>query len=216
MLHAYPDLLRYARRVSKRADEAEDILQSVLLAAVRQDRADLSVENNRRWLMGAIRKHAAFVARSAARRRQREAAFIPGSPAATEDADFLRLCETLPATLRITARLIGAGHTKQEILWLLRISDMAFRQRVAEIRRRLRVFNLASEALAGLSGPLTFGLIRRHLVAPVRMSGAFLASHDPDGHVFILGRASQIPPARQRSAATAKENQTHVCQPQDR
>lgn len=216
MLHAYPDLLRYARRVSKRADEAEDILQSVLLAAVRHDRADLSVEGNRRWLMGAIRKHAAFEARSAARRRKREAAFVPGSPAGAEDADFRRLCDTLPPGLRTTARLIGAGHTKAEILWLLRISDMAFRQRISEIRRRLRVFGLSTDAVAGLEGPLAFGLIRRHLVAPVRTGGAFLASHDPDGHVFILGQASQNPAARQRSAATAKENQTHVRQPQDR
>ena len=93
---------------------------------------------------------------------------------------------------------------------------MAFRQRVSEIRRRLRVFGLSTDAVAGLTGPLAFGLIRRHLVAPLRTSGAFLASHDPDGHVFILGPASQNPLARQRNAATAKENQTHVRQPQDR
>ena len=216
MLHAYPDLLRYARRVSKRADEAEDILQSVLLAAVRQDRADLSVESNRRWLMGAIRNHAAFEARSAVRRRKREAAFATVATANGEDGDFLRLCGALPPMLRTTARLIGAGHTKPEILWLLRISDMAFRQRVAEIRRRLRVFGLSADAVAGLAGPLAFGLIRRHLIAPVRAGGAFLASHDPDGHVFILGPASQNPPARQRNAATAKESQPHVRQPQDR
>lgn len=216
MLHAYPDLLRYARRVSKRADEAEDILQSVLLSAVRHGRADLGVESNRRWLMGAIRKHAAFEARSAVRRRKREATFVPAAPATSEDIDFLRLCDTLPQALRTTAKLIGTGHTRQEILWLLRISDMALRQRITEIRRRLRVFYLSSDTVAGLSGSLAFGLIRRHLVAPVRASGAFLASHDPDGHVFILSRASQTALARQQHAATAKENHTHVCQPQDR
>jgi hypothetical protein len=76
MRFVYSDLLRYARRVSKRADEAEDIVQSVLLAAVIHGRADLDDERNRRWLMGAIRKHAMFVARSAARRRKRETAAV--------------------------------------------------------------------------------------------------------------------------------------------
>ena len=213
MLHAYPDLLRYARRVSKRADEAEDILQSVLLSAVKHGRADLNVESNRRWLMGAIRKHAAFEARSAVRRRKRESAFYPTGPEGPANTDFSRLCDALPPALRTTARLIGAGHTKPEILWLLRISYMALRQRIADIRRRLRAFNLSADDVAGLRGPLAFGLIRRHLLTPARADGVFLASHDPDGHVFILGRASQSPLPRQRGIATAKEDQTHVCQP---
>lgn len=206
MLHAYPDLLRYARRVSKRADEAEDILQSVLLAAVRQGRADLALESNRRWLMGAIRKHAAFEARSAVRRRQRETAFQPTAIEASDDADFERLCSRLPPALRLTARLIGAGQTRQEICWLLRISDMAFRQRVVEIRRRLGPMRLSSAAIGGLAGPLSFGLIRRALLHPASRDGAFLASHDPDGHIFILSPTSHIARARQQGTATAKES----------
>jgi RNA polymerase sigma-70 factor (ECF subfamily) len=213
MLHAYPDLLRYARRVSKRADEAEDLLQSVLLAAVRQGRADLALDSNRRWLMGALRRHAAFEARSALRRRRRDAIFVPHAAAAAEDADFQRLCAALPPALRTTARLIASGHTKAEILWLLRISDMAFRQRVVDIRRRLGTARFSADAVEGLAGRLSFGLIRRDLIMPVRLSGAFLASHDPDGHTFILGSASHIRRPRQQGAATSKENQTHVCKP---
>lgn len=202
MLHAYPDLLRYASRVSKRADEAEDILQSVLLSAVRHGRADLAVESNRRWLMGAIRRHAAFEARSAVRRRQRESAFQPLTSEASEDVDFERLCRGLPPSLRLTARLIGAGQTRQEICWLLRISDMAFRQRVVEIRRRLGPLRLSSEAIHGLAGALSFGLIRRALLHPASQDGAFLASHDPDGHIFILSPTSRITRARQQRHAT--------------
>ena len=205
MPHAYPDLLRYARLVSRRPDEAEDILQSVLLAAVLHDRADLDDARNRRWLKGAIRKHALFVARSAARRRKRETLFVPTAHEQAEDSDFARLCASLPPALATTARLIGTGHSKREILWLLRIPDTAFRQRIVEIKRRLRTARLSADNISGLAGPLAFGLIRRHLLAPVRLNGAFLASHDPDGHVFILSPASQIARARQQDAATAEE-----------
>ena len=57
--------------MARRADEAEDLLQTILLAAVEAGRADLSCPDNRRWLQGALRKRAAFDARSAVRRRQR-------------------------------------------------------------------------------------------------------------------------------------------------
>lgn len=205
MRHAYSELLRYARRVSKRPDEAEDILQSVLLAAVRHDRADLDDERNTRWLMGAIRNHAMFVARSAARRRKREMLFVRTENGQAEDTDFARLCAGLPPALVTTARLIGSGHSKQEILWLLRIPDTAFRQRVAEIKRRLRAARLSADNVSGPAGSLSFGVIRRHLLVPLRLRGAFLASHDPDGHGFFLSPTSQIARARQQGSATADE-----------
>lgn len=69
----YRDLLRQARRHARRADEAEDLLHSVLLAAVSAGRADLGQAANRRWISGALRRRAAFDARSALRRRRREA-----------------------------------------------------------------------------------------------------------------------------------------------
>ena len=68
----YVELLRQAQRASRRPDEAEDLLQAVLLSAIEAGRCDLSCPDNRRWLQGAIRKRAAFEARSAIRRRQRE------------------------------------------------------------------------------------------------------------------------------------------------
>ncbi|MBX9458311.1 MAG: transcriptional regulator [Rhizobium sp.] len=206
MLSDYADALRYARRISGRADDAEDILQTVLLSAVKHGRADLSIGANRRWLMGAIRRQVAFVARSAVRRRRRETVLVPAMTGHAEDSDFARACAGLPAALGITARLIGGGHTKQEILWLLGISDMAFRQRIADIRRRLRGAGFSVDNLAGLSGPLAHGLIRRSLISPIRRSGAFLAGHDPDGHLFFVSRPSQTMPARQQGAVTAKES----------
>src|SRR5690606_574524 len=67
------ELVALARRHARRSAEAEDIVQEVLIAAVEAGRGDFSQPANRRWMAGAIRRRAAFDARSAARRREREA-----------------------------------------------------------------------------------------------------------------------------------------------
>jgi hypothetical protein len=96
--------------------------------------------------------------------------------------------ERLPPKLRTTALLVLTGHSKHEILWLLRMNEPALRQRVADIRRRWRVEGGCSlEGVSGLSGPLDFGLIRRALLPSARSPGVVLASHDPDGHLFVVG-----------------------------
>jgi DNA-directed RNA polymerase specialized sigma24 family protein len=71
--NVYALLLRHARRVTRRPDEAEDLLQSVLLAAVTAGKSDFTSPANIRWMIGALRKMALFNARSAVRRKQREA-----------------------------------------------------------------------------------------------------------------------------------------------
>ena len=194
----YADLLRHARRASRRADEAEDLLQSVLVAAVEAGRTDLSKPENRRWLEGAIRHRAAFDARSAMRRRRREQPFaVTSCEPADRQALPLRFIDTLPAGLRTTALLALTGHTRREIAWLQRLADTALRQRISEIRRRWRAFDGGTiEDLPGLSGPLAFGRIRRSLLEAARQQGALLASHDPDGHLFVIG-TSQNSVARQ-------------------
>lgn len=45
---AYNDLLRLARRYSRRGDEAEDLLQDALIDAVVAGRSDLADASNRR------------------------------------------------------------------------------------------------------------------------------------------------------------------------
>lgn len=185
-----------------RIGEAEDLLQTVLLAALEAGRADLSCAGNRRWLIGALRKRAQFDARSAARRRSREAsaAIAESTPGEREamPADFIA---ALPPSLRTTALLALTGHTKAEIVWLLRLSDAAFRQRIAEIRRRWReIDGRHFTEIPGLSGPLDFGRIRQALLRPVRQDRAVLASHDPDGHLFVV--SSQNRAARQQRGET--------------
>jgi RNA polymerase sigma-70 factor (ECF subfamily) len=206
---AYIELLRQARRAARRPDEAEDLLQTILLAAVEAGRADLSSHENRRWLEGALRRRATFDARSAIRRRHRETLCAPAEAAMpAEQTDFpLRFVGSLPPALRSTALLVLTGHTRQEIIWLLACTEPAFRQRIADIRRRWRqAGGDCFDEIPGLSGILEFGRMRRALLGAARRDGAFLASHDPDGHLFIVAR-SQNPTARQQKdgATEAKE-----------
>ena len=56
----YLHLLGVARRHAWRADEAEDVLQEALLAAVAAGR-DVDDSGNQRWLMGVIRNQACLL-----------------------------------------------------------------------------------------------------------------------------------------------------------
>jgi len=194
----YRELLRRARKLSLRPDEAEDLLQTALLAALETNRGDLTRAENRRWLTGVLRYRALHEARSAARRRHRERT-CPVEPderevgAASEAGPFIA---ALPPALRTTALLALAGHTKPEIAWLLRLSDTTLRKRLSDIRRRWS--GAALGRLPGFGEPrgdLAFGRIRRALLGRTRDTGAILATHDPDGHLFVV--SSQNGGARQ-------------------
>ena len=220
----YGELLSYARRVSRRADEAEDLVQIVLLAAHERGRLDISAIDNRRWMMGALRRRAAFDARSALRRRRREAALASdGPPAPDAEPGPTQFVESLPAALRTTALLALSGHTRAEIAFLLRLSDAALRQRIADIRRRWRgtggAGGTAVTELPGLRGTLAYGRIRRALLGPMRNASGALGSHDPDGHIFIVrpNSGSQNGSPRQQDVVdSTSKAQNHVRQDQDR
>lgn len=203
----YAELLRQARRRTRRADEAEDLLQSVLVAALEAGRCNLTVAENRRWVEGALRRRSAFEARSAARRRRRETHYAEQIVEDGSQAAFpKRFVDGLPPGLRTTALLVLAGHTRAEIAWLLRLSDTALRQRFSEIRRRWRCANGGSlEGMPGLAGAFAFGRIRRSLFTLARVDGSFLASHDPDGHLFVIGTSRNRDPRQLGRAHIAKQ-----------
>jgi len=102
----------------------------------------------------------------------------------------------LSPALRVTALVALSGHTRQEIGWLLKLSDEALRQRISQLRKALA--NVERPPAADPDGALAFGRIRRALLGPVRRRDAFLASHDPDGHLFVVSR-SQIASPRQQT-----------------
>ena len=195
--------LRSARGRTRRADEAEDLLQTALLSALEAGRLDMGQVENRRWLHGILRNRALYEARSASRRRRREARYAAGSAEAAP-ATFERpadLVAALPPALRTTALLVLTGPTRAEIAWLLSLSDAALRKRISDIARRWRRSGLrdAPEDLV-LQGRLAFGLIRRDLLSVARAPATVLATHDPDGHLLAL--SSQIGPARQQRASS--------------
>lgn len=202
----FADLHAQARRLARRPEEADDLLQLALLAALESGRTDLASPETRRWLSGVLRKRAAFDARTSARRRRRENDWTlvnetershseqhPDRYSDARRGQESTLCRLRPS-LRLPALLALSGHTRREIGWLLGLSDDALRQRISQLKRALAGAPAPGEA--GPTGQLAFGRIRRALLGPLRHPDAFLASHDPDGHLFAISR-SQIPRPRQ-------------------
>lgn len=199
----FAQLLRQAQRAARSRPEAEDLFQTVWLAAVEAGREDLSCAVNRRWFVGALRKRALFDARTAVRRRTREqrAALMDAHTGQSAEVPVW-FVERLPPKLRTTALLALTGHSKPELLWLLRINEPALRQRITDIRRRWRAEGGGSlDDISGLSGPLDFGVIRRALLPPARSPGVVLASHDADGHLFVVS-TSRKPGVRQLGSSS--------------
>lgn len=192
----YPQLLAYARRHARRLDEAEDLVQEALIAAFLAGRGDLTVLANRRWMLGAIRKRAQYDARSAARRRRREALWLQGQagtatpPSPRQTAAVLT---GLPPALRVVAALALSGHNRREIAYLLGLSDTALRQRISALKRALAKIGeiRAPESLPGLHLGLAYGTLRDVLVPALHRHGGIFASHDPDGHLFVVRRSQK-------------------------
>jgi RNA polymerase sigma-70 factor (ECF subfamily) len=97
--------------------------------------------------------------------------------------------------LRTLAALVLTGHNRREISYLLGLPDTALRQRVAALKRHLTAKNLAApEELTGLNLNLAYGRIRDALLPALRRHGGFFASHDPDGHLFLVRRSQSGTP----------------------
>ncbi|MBO6539265.1 MAG: sigma-70 family RNA polymerase sigma factor [Rhizobiaceae bacterium] len=189
----YKSLLSIARRYARRPDEAEDIDQEVLLSAVAAGRLDLSLPRNRQWMAGAIRKRAAFDARGAARRRRRETQWQTQlGEQETDDHDgYVSILPVLPKSLRVVAALAFSGHTRREIACLLSIEDTAVRQRIAALKKAIRRYEgVFPTGLPGLDLEVPYGRIRQGLRPYLTQQRGIFASHDPDGHFFVL-RSSQ-------------------------
>lgn len=187
----YKDLLRIAARWSRRADEAEDLVQEALIEAVRAGRSDLTDGANRRWMAGVIRNKASFAARSAVRRRQREGDWhdLRRDSADHDGADVDAILSGLPPALKAIAALALTGHSRREIAYLLGVPDTALRQRVTALRKRLAASGVAMpEGTPGLNLDLAYGAIRDALLPMLIARGGMFASHDPDGHLFIVRR----------------------------
>jgi DNA-directed RNA polymerase specialized sigma24 family protein len=191
----YVELLALAQRHARRPGDAEDIVQEVLIAAVAAGRDDYFKLADRRWMAGAVRKRAAFDARSAVRRRARESRWqaeqvlegeaIDGEPLEVKLAG-------LPKGLRVVAALALSGHTRREIAYLLDLPDTALRQRIRALKHTLaRRGVVMPREMTGLDLDLAYGAIRQALEPALKRHGGVFATHDPDGHLIVVRKSSQ-------------------------
>lgn len=196
-----------ALRLCRRADEADDLVQETLLAGLVAGRHDLP------WLSGVLRRQAAMAARTAVRRRRREAqAMLVEDDIASPSHDTEygssptrpAWLAALPPSARRLAVLALHGLSADEIRWILRIEPTAFRQRLTRIRKALAAesptVRAESIALAYLRDParsvdLPFGLARRALKAAMQ-AGEGLGTHDPDGHLILIDASAHTLPSR--------------------
>lgn len=191
----YGELVGLARRHARVGADAEDIVQEALIAAVAAGREDFSNSANRRWIAGAIRRRAAFDARSAMRRRQREASWQTGrddGEGLPEGVELEAILTGLPKGLRVVAALALSGHSRVEIAYLLGLADPALRQRIRALKRALGRAGVAMpREMAGLDLDLAYGAIRQALAPALKHHGGAFATHDPDGHLFVVRKISQ-------------------------
>lgn len=189
----FDQLLALARRHSRSRDEAEDLVQSACLAALASGRRDFGDGQVMAWLAGTLRNLGAMDARTAARRRRREAEYVRRVALTAQAGLPLPDPTGLPPALARTARLIAAGCTRDELRWLLGVSDTALRQRLTALRRVAR----AAEAGPASGPPIApRGQARPALLAATRrLPTATVGSHDPDGNLFVIGPSQ---PGRRR------------------
>ena len=193
-------LMRVAERCSVIPHEAEDLVQDVLLSAIEKNR-DCGDASFLPWASGAIRNCARFAARTAARRKRREQIY------AMEHGDSAHLVPrlsaafiaSLPRSRRVVALLINLGMGRREITYLLGLSDMAMRQRIAGVRRALADFAGEAKRDPCSSFP-TNGLARRALKASLPNRGERrFAVRDPDGTpIFFFSQRSRLTRRRQQ------------------
>lgn len=203
----YARLRAIAAREVRDSSIAEDMVQEAMLAAVLAGRADFDAPENGRWLAGAVRNQARMANRSATRRRRRESQWqYNASTGSVEEApELASFLDGLPPSLKVIAALALSGHNRREIGFLLGIADTALRQRFAALRRKMKAAGLMSPSgLPGLSLDMAYGRIRDALLPVLLRHGGLLASHDPDGHLFVI-RSSQNAVSRQPGAQTKME-----------
>jgi len=199
-LDRYNYWLSVAQKVSKTREETEDLLQDCLMIAFQKERLDFSVENNRKWFTGVLKRRGAMVVRTESRRRTREQGVenrlsIEQEPNESSYDDLkTRLLTNLPPGARRVMVLVLAGLNRDEVQSALNLSSTSLRQRLTTIRKHIRSLpdELHLEALAiayqrrvNREEDFDFGLIRRALHRIVKGADG-IGTHDPDGHPLII------------------------------
>ena len=189
-------LTAIAARCTASPHEAEDIVQDILLAAIRSGRV-CGGDGFLPWARGAIRNHSRFLARSAGRRRRRETvhqelqAVADGCGGETVERIPQDVIDDLSPALRIVALLVNLGMNKAEIACLLELSDQTLRQRIHALRKAVSRQSVESEpAHTDIAAKDAPGLARRRLKAAIPPHGERrFAIRDPDGMGIFFSSA---------------------------
>lgn len=231
-MNSYAHWLNVARRHSRRPEEADDLLQDALLAALCAKRHPLECDADAPWFHGVIANLATARARSAVREKERrehpDVAAEPFAPHA-EHEPFPEL-DTLPDALRRTLVLALSGLDRKEIQRVLGISDIALRQRLTALRKHLgkRFANTDVHALAAAYASRILALNppdggkRRAALArgPAHLDGFRFGISDADGNLIAISgektsqneasRQQAINPARTSAGETQDQEKHHV------
>jgi len=193
-------LVKAARQYGNAAHEAEDLAHDIILSTLRRG-LHLDGEAFLHSAHGAARRHGAFLARSAGRRRTREMRIAVG-PTASDETDTRddgtegAPLSVLSPSLRTTLLLLVQGLEKAELRVALDVTDAALRKRFQALREH---GPLARPVL-----PLTWRtpalsrLRRSHVELLPRLAASrgddrraprVLAAADPDGYGLIFSEA---------------------------
>lgn len=189
-------LLAIARREGV-AHLAEDIVQEALVIAVEAGRLDMADAETVCWLRGVVRNRARMNLRSERRRTARERAYLHTVPKTEPETGTVLpdVMKGLPPSLRGLAALVLTGHNRREVAYLLNLSDTALRQRISALKRALRSRGLVPPSeLTGLTLNLNYGRIRDALLPELQRQRGSFASHDPDGHLFVVKSSQNTDP----------------------
>jgi DNA-directed RNA polymerase specialized sigma24 family protein len=207
-------LVEVSRRYSRVAHEVEDLAHDIILSALHRG-FPVDSETFLRSAHGAARRHGAFLARSAGRRRAREgsAAGEYGAGAevgARHEVDPGASLSGLSPVLRTTLLLLLQGLEKAELRLALGVTDAALRKRLQALREHGPLARpdlptpTRTDALSRVRRSQV-GLLPQLAVALVRSLRRVLAASDPDGHGVIF--AEVLTPGSR--AATTGAPATH-------
>lgn len=196
-------LQRVASRCSAVPHEADDLVQDVLLAAIEKGR-DCAEPGFLPWASGAIRNHARFTARTAARRKRRDGDHaLEHDPSARPLPRFPdAFIAALPRSRRVVTLLINLGMGRREIAYLLGLTEVAMRQRIAGVRKAFADFAGTAEIASHTAFPAD-GLARRALKASLPKHGdRRFAVRDPDGLPIFFSAGGHVSPDRGNNAVS--------------